>query len=134
MVCALTGFIKVFKTANQSTKEAMRCVREWLALYGMPYAIKADFSPSIRLTFEKELEEHEVKVIHSSAYHPQSQTLVKRSIKTLKEIIDKNGKKLSQLFLNECLYTVNCKEDGEKGSAMSRLMGRATRTAIPNSW
>ena len=48
MVCALTGFIKVFKTANQSTKEAMRCIREWASLYGMPYAIKADSGPSLR--------------------------------------------------------------------------------------
>ena len=32
MVCALTGFIKVFKTANQSTKEAIRCIREWATL------------------------------------------------------------------------------------------------------
>ena len=45
-----------------------------------------------------------------------------------------NGKNLSQLHLNEYIYAVNCKEDGEKGSSMSRFMGRATRTAIPNSW
>ena len=65
MICALTGFIKVFKTSNQSTKEAMRCVREWATLYGMPYAIKADSGPSFRMAFEKELEELGVKVIHS---------------------------------------------------------------------
>ena len=75
-----------------------------------------------------------MKVIHSSAYHPQSQGLVERSIKTLKEILDKNGQNLSQLLLNECTYAINCKEDGEKGSAMSRFMGRATSTSIPNSW
>ena len=33
MVCALNGFIKVFKTANQSKNKGMRCVREWAALY-----------------------------------------------------------------------------------------------------
>ena len=27
MACALTGFIKVFKTTNQSKNKAMRCVR-----------------------------------------------------------------------------------------------------------
>ena len=42
IVCALTWFIKVFKTANQSTKEAIRCIREWAVLYSMPYAIKVD--------------------------------------------------------------------------------------------
>ena len=46
MICALTDFIKVFKTANQSKNEAMRCVREWATLYGIPYAIKADSGPS----------------------------------------------------------------------------------------
>ena len=73
MVCALTGFIKVFKTPNQSTKEAIKCISEWAALYGMPYAIKVDSGPAFRVTFEKELEELGVKIIHSSAYHPQSE-------------------------------------------------------------
>jgi len=45
MICALTGFIKVFKTSNQSKNEAMRCVREWAVLYGMLYAIRADSGP-----------------------------------------------------------------------------------------
>ena len=57
MVCTLTGFIKVFKTANQSKNEAMRRVREWAALYGMPCAIKADSGPSFKMAFEKELED-----------------------------------------------------------------------------
>ena len=134
MACALTGSIKVFKTANQSTKEAIRCIREWVALFGMPYAIKVDSGPAFRMAFEKELEELWVKVIYSSAYHPQSQGLVECSIETLKEILDKNGQNLSQLPLDKYLYAVNCKEDGEKGSAMSSFMGRAPRTAIPNSW
>ena len=70
MVCALTGFIKVFKTPNQSTKEAIKCIREWAALYGLPYAIKVDSGPAFRVAFEKELEEMGVKIIHSSVYHP----------------------------------------------------------------
>ena len=53
MVCALSPFIKVFKTANESTNEAVRCVTEWASLYGIPYAIKADYDPSFRLAFEK---------------------------------------------------------------------------------
>ena len=72
MICALTGFIKVVKTAYQSKNEAMRCVREWAALYRMPYAIKADSGPLFRLSFKKELEELGVKTIHSSIYHSQS--------------------------------------------------------------
>ena len=78
MVCALTGFIKVFKTANQSKNEVMRCVREWVIFYGMPYAIKADSGPSFRLAFKKDLEELGVRITHNSAYRSQNQGLVER--------------------------------------------------------
>ena len=134
MVCALTGFIRCFKTRNQSKDEAVRCVREWGALYGLPYAIKVDSGPAFRLSFEQEMEDYGVKIIHSSAYHPQSQGLVERSVRSLKEILAKSGSNnMSQTELNERLYALNCVEQGEQGSAMSRFLGRATRTMIPNS-
>ena len=97
IVCALTGFIRCYKTSNQSKNEAVRCMREWGALYGMPYAIKVDSGPAFRLAFEQEMEDYGVKIIHSSAYHPQSQGLVERSVRTLKEILEKNkNKNMSQ--------------------------------------
>ena len=40
---------------------------------------------------------------------------------------------MSQTTLNEHLYALNCLENGEQGSAMSRFMGRAACTMIPNS-
>ena len=134
IVCALTGFIRCYKTSNQSKNEAVRCMRDWGARYGMPYAIKVDSGPAFRLAFEQEMEDYGVKIIHSSACHPQSQWLVERSVRTLKEILEKNkNKNISQTTLNEHLYALNCLEQGEQGSAMSRFMGRATRTMIPNS-
>ena len=100
----------------------------------MPYAIKVDSGATFRLAFEHEVEDYGVKIIHSSAYHPQSQGLVERSVRTLKDILDKiKNKNMSQITLNEHLYALNCLEDGERGSPMSRFMGRATRTMIPNS-
>ena len=109
-------------------------MREWGALYGMPYAIKVDSGPAFHIAFEQEMENYGVKIIHSSAYHPQSQGLVERSVRTLKEILEKNkNKNMSQTTLNEHLYIINCLEDGERGSPMSRFMGRATRTMIPTS-
>ena len=52
----------------------------------------------------------------------------------MKEILEKNkNKNMSQTTLNEHLYAINCLENDEQGSAMSRFMGRATRTMIPNS-
>ena len=59
--------------------------------------------------------------------------LVERSVCTLKEILRKN-RNLSQLQLQEHIYTINFKEEGETGSATTRFMGRGTRTGLPNSW
>ena len=131
IVCALTVFIRCYRTTNQTKNEALRCIREWGALYGMPYAIKVDNRPAFRLGFEQEMEDYGVKIIHSSAYHPQSQGLVERSVCTLKDTLDKN-KNINQQTLNEHLYAVNCREDGERSSLMSRFMGRATRIMISN--
>ena len=50
----------------------------------LPYAIKVDSGPAFRTSFEKELSELGVKIIHSSAYHPQSQGQVERSVHTLR--------------------------------------------------
>ena len=100
----------------------------------MSYAIKVNSGPAFRLAFEQEMENYGVKIIHSSAYHLQSQGLIERSVRTLKEILEKKkNKNMSQTPLNEHLYAINCLEDGERGSPMSRFMGRATRTMIPNS-
>ena len=32
------------------------------------------------------------------------------------------------------IYAIKCKEEGDKGSATTRFMGRGTRTGLPNSW
>ena len=78
----------------------------------MPYAIKVDSGPAFCLAFDQEMEDYGVKIIHSSVSHAQSQGLVERSVRTLKDILDKN-KNINQQTLNEHLYAVNCLEDGE---------------------
>ena len=74
-----------------------------------------------------------VRVIHSSAYNPQSMGLVDRVVRTLKELLRKNSN-LSQLKLSELVYAVNCRENREQGCAMSKFIGRGTRSNLPNSW
>ena len=98
----------------------------------MPYEIKSDNVACFGEGWEKEPEKLGVRVLHSSAYNSQSNSLVERSVRTLKEILVKNGN-LSQLMFQEQIYAINCKDDGKTGSATSSFMGRATRTGILNS-
>ena len=59
--------------------------------------------------------------------------LVERSVRTLKEILHKNNN-LSQLLLQEQIFAVNCKEDGQTGSGYTRFIGRGVRSGLPKSW
>ena len=83
-----------------STKDAIKCIRDWGSKWGLPYEIKSDNGASFRKDWEQELNKLGVKVLHSSAYNSQSMGLVERLVRTLKEILQKNGH-LSQLMLSE---------------------------------
>ena len=78
----------------------MKCIREWASHWGLPYAIQSDNAACFRQGWETELEKLGIEVLHSSAYNSQSNGLVKRSVRTLKEILAKNGN-LRQLMLQE---------------------------------
>ena len=58
--------------------------------------------------------------------------LVERSVRTIKEILKKNGH-LSQLMLDEQVFAINAREDGITGSNNSRFYGRGVRSGLPNS-
>ena len=52
----------------------------------------------------------------------------------LKDLLKKSGSSLSQLQLDELIFEVNSREEqGDKGSAMARFLGRGLRNKIPNS-
>ena len=59
--------------------------------------------------------------------------LVKRLVRTLKEILKKHGNNLSQLQLSELIFAINSRTQGEQGSALTRFLGRGVRGNLPNS-
>ena len=127
IVDCISGFMQAYKTTKKSTEDAIKCLRDWASKWGMPYEVKSDNGSSFRKEWEEELKKLGVRVIHSSAYNSQSMGLVERSVRTLKEILHKNNN-LSQLLLNEQIFTVNCKD------RMARFYGRGVRSGLPNSW
>ena len=129
----LSGSMQAYKTPRKSTEDDIKCIRDWASHWGLPYEIKSDNAACFREGWENELVNLGVKVLHSSAYNSQTNGLVERSIRNLKEILVKNGY-LSQLMLQEQIYAINCKEDGKTGSATSRFMGKGIGTVIPKSW
>ena len=131
--CSLTGFIQAYETRNKGSAEAVLKLRQWGANWGLPYLVKSDFGPGFRQTFEKDLSKLGVKVSHSSAYNPQSQGMVERAVRRIKELLKKSGP-LSQLQVHELVYCINAREQqGGQGSPMARFLGHGVRSSLPNS-
>ena len=102
-------------------------------MFGRPYRIKSDSGPGFRATFKEEMKGLGIGVVPSSNYNPSSNALVERSVRSLKEILNKGGR-MSDLQLRELIFCVNSREqDGGKGSPLSRFLGHGTRSYFPNS-
>ena len=133
IVDVLTGFITCFKTKNKTSQEAIRCVREWVARWGRPFSAKADYGPGFRQTCRDGLLQMGINLVHSSSYNPRSMGLAERSVRSVKGLLKKNSR-LSQLELDELMFTVNTNQQGvNQGSSLERFLGRAINTALPNS-
>ena len=99
----------------------------------MPYIAKSDTGPAFKESWANELKKRGVHVSHSSCYNPQSMGLVERSVRTLKEILNKEGNNLSQLQIAEMVFAINSREQQDQGSAITRFLGRGVRGNLPNS-
>ena len=85
----ISGFSKVTKTKNKSTKEAVRSLREWSCTFGAPYRAKTDNGPSYRDEFRAECKLLGINVLHSSCYNAPGQGLIERKVAILKELLKK---------------------------------------------
>ena len=111
----ISGFLKVTKCKNKSTKEAIRSIKEWESIFGNPYLVKCDNGPSYREEFAQECKSLGISVIHSSCYNSESQGLIERKVGVLKDLLKKSGASLSQLQLDELIFEVNSREEqGDK--------------------
>ena len=85
-----------------------------------------------RVRFQTDISEGDkalgISVRYSSGYNPSSNGLVERSVRSLKEVLNKCGN-ANALQLRELMFCVNAREqEGGKGSALSRFLGHGTRS------
>ena len=71
--------------------------------------------------------------LDSSCYNAPLQGLIERKVGLFKELLKKARSSLTQLQIDELIYEVNAREEPNKGSAMTRFLGRGLRHKIPNS-
>ena len=93
-----------------------------------------DSGPAFRERFCEELWKLGVKVRHSSAYSPQSNSHAERFVRTVKSILKKCGR-VSQLELDEYIIACNAQvQPDNQASTLDRFLGCSVMTQIPNSF
>ena len=106
-------------------------VKNW----AFPYKIISDSGGAFRTTFIEQLKLLGVKHTHSSAYHPQINSLAERSVQSVKSSLRKSPERVTKLYLDEIVFGINSTSSQEAtGSANNRFMGRSIRTLLPNSY
>ena len=84
VVCTLTGYGWVFMCKGKTTEEALRVIRQWVALYGRCLEIRTDSGPAFRTNFEEGLKAMGINLNHSSAYSPHSNSHAERFVRSCK--------------------------------------------------
>ena len=80
-------------------------------------------------TFKEKLKILGVKHTHSSAYHPQSNSLAERAVQSVKSSLNKSPAKITDLYLKEIIFGITSTSSQEAtGSANDRFMGRSIRS------
>ena len=134
IVDRVTGYIMAEQTPNQGTDSAINVIQNWSTLFGYPIRVISDSGGAFRKTFVKKLKEFNVGHKHSSAYHPQSNSLAERAVGSLKNSLKKSPQGMSKLFLKEIVFEINSTVSQEMtGSANDRFLNRSVRSLLPNS-
>ena len=89
VVCTLTGYGLVFICKGKTTEEALRVIRQWVALYGRCLEIRTDSGPAFRSGFQEGQKTLGINLNHSSAYSPQSNSHAERFVRSCKDIMQK---------------------------------------------
>ena len=103
-------------------------------LFGFPLRVISDAGGGFRNDFKKKLKNFNVKHKHSSAYHPQLNSLAECAVGSLKNSFKKSPNYISKLDLKEIVFQINSNISQEMtGSANDRFLMRSVRSCMPNS-
>merc|ERR1711895_64986 len=115
-------------------KKSVECIKKWGNLYGMPFKCVVDGGPGFRDDFKTQLTQLNIRVVPSSCYHSQSNSLAERAVQSVKNCLKKSAEWFTKLHLMEMVFAINTTESSEgTGSPAMRLFDRALQTNLPNS-
>ncbi|XP_055701692.1 uncharacterized protein K02A2.6-like [Phlebotomus papatasi] len=120
LVDSFSKYIDVFYMSSTSAKAVSDKLENFFKIFGFPTTIVTDNGPPFGSNgFKKFCEERDIALLHSPAYHPQSNGLAERGVQTE----EKSVEKISHCLLpNENLCDIREQFRGEKSSDYWELL------------
>ena len=125
-----SNYITVRRLRNQGTDDVINELLGIFSTHGLPENIVCDNGPQFREKFLKFTKDHDINLVTSSPYLPQSNGKAENAVKTIKRIFKKcrDNKISEQLAI---LNYNNTPTEGIELSLSQRLFGRRCRTLLP---
>ncbi|KAL0151515.1 hypothetical protein M9458_053167, partial [Cirrhinus mrigala] len=128
----MSKFPEVMNIKDKTARTVIEKMKTVYARHGIPKELVCDHVPFASYEMKKFAVEWGIKVTHSSPAYPQSNGLVERTIKTVKQVLKKAEQSRVDHHL-ALLWLKNTPIIGTSYSPAQVLMGRVLRSTLPVS-
>ena len=108
-------------------------MKNYITTYGLPHDIKTDQGPGFQSGFSDFLKGHHIIHNYTSAYHPKSNGGSQRAVRSIEDVLRRDGRKITKEILAKVIFAINCHQEEKSGSRAERFFRRKPRTYPPNS-
>ena len=132
IVDAYSKWPEIYEVRDTSTLTTIRSLKDMFGRFGIPETIMSDNGPQFTaLQFKKFCIEYGIKHKRSAPYHPQSNGLAERFVRTFKNVIGKVPVTDVDARIQEFLLWYRCAEHTTTKKSPSELMlGRIPRNSV----
>ncbi|PAA77829.1 hypothetical protein BOX15_Mlig004066g4 [Macrostomum lignano] len=126
LVDSYSGYPEVHVTKDMTSRTVIQCVRRTFSQLGIPRTLVSDNGPCfISKDFTEWLAGIDCEYLTIAAYHPQSNGVAERFVRTLKESIKANG--FSQESVDRFLLFYRASDNKAGSSPAEQLLGHKLR-------
>lgn len=132
IIDAYSKWLDVYPTTTSTSAVTIELLRQSFAIYGLPDIVVSDNGPCFSSEeFERYTKMNGIKHIRSAPYHPSTNGLAERAVKTVKQGLKKQAAATLQTQVSRFLFQYRTTCQATTGQTPSELMfGRRVKTRL----
>ena len=111
IVDRVSGHLFARITRNKTQAEAIKAFQEYFSLFGLAHRVRSDGGPGYQSQFVEYLKGLHIDHAYTSSYHASSNGMAERGVRSIKEVIKKDGRPITKEILGEIVFRINCHQE-----------------------